>query len=110
MLSTLMGLAFTHPHQTQGLTGQHDKAESGRVLCEPGYQKGIRLFSMPHTPFIWTVGVGTDFITTLSCPLGWIIKGRHVVALLDMDSDGGAEFVGCLLTPRNVEISPVPTQ
>lgn len=32
------------------------------------------------------------------------------MALLDMDSDGDVELVGCLLTLRNVEISSVPTQ
>lgn len=32
------------------------------------------------------------------------------MVLLDLDSDGDVEFLGYLLTPRNVEIPPVPTQ
>lgn len=70
-----------------------------------GTKEGICLLSVPHVPFIWRVGLGTDLVTTLSFPLRVDYRGQAcVMALLDMDSVGDVEFVGCLLTLRNVEI------
>lgn len=75
-----------------------------------GTKEGICPLSVPHVPFLWRVGLGTDYIIVLSFPLRVNYRGQYVMALLDMDSFGDVEFVGCLLTPRSVEIPPVPTQ
>lgn len=39
-------------------------------------KQGIRLLSMPHVPFIWRVGLGTDYIIVLSFPLGVDYRGQ----------------------------------